>query len=101
MRLHARCEMSLHVDVPTPLIAMLRPRSGHGQWVVSDRYTLDPMVPIAEYVDVFGNLCQRLVAPKGAFSIRVATEVEVSPTICVEPSGWCAAIFAPESLLPR
>ena len=84
MRLDAGCEMSLSAEAPTPLIAMLRPRSGLGQWVVSETYQLEPFVPVVEYVDVFGNLCQRLVAPQGSFRIRVEAKLEVAPEITVE-----------------
>jgi transglutaminase-like putative cysteine protease len=96
MRLDAGCEMTLHVDAPTPLIAMLRPRSGLGQWIVSEKYSIEPFVPVFEYVDVFGNLCQRLVAPKGSFHIRVDATVESSPTITVDPK----APFTPIPELP-
>lgn len=96
MHLLAGCEMNLKVAAPTPLIAMLRPRSGHGQWVASERYTLTPHVPVTEYVDVFGNLCQRLVAPEGHFTIRVETEMHVPDFIRVEPT----ASFTPVQDLP-
>ena len=96
MRLLAGCEMNLSVDAATPLIAMLRPRSGHGQWVISEAYKIDPYVPVVEYVDVFGNLCQRLVAPKGAFSIRVEAEVEAPSEIATAPT----ARFTPIPDLP-
>jgi transglutaminase-like putative cysteine protease len=96
MRLLAGCEMNLTVDAPTPLIAMLRPRSGLGQWVVSEAYKIAPFVPVVEYVDVFGNLCQRLVAPEGSFSIRVEAEVEAAPEIATEPTAG----FTPIQDLP-
>lgn len=84
MRLDASCEMSLNVDAPTPLVAMLRPRSGEGQWVVSEAYEVEPFVPIVEYVDAYGNLCQRLTAPQGSFRIRVQATVETPDFIAVE-----------------
>ncbi|HET6338355.1 MAG TPA: transglutaminase family protein [Polyangiales bacterium] len=84
MRLDASCEMSLTADSPTPLVAMLRPRSGVGQWVVSEAYEIEPFVPVVEYVDGYGNLCQRLTAPKGSFRIRVEATIETADTIAVE-----------------
>jgi transglutaminase-like putative cysteine protease len=85
MRLRAGCNLNLRTDAETPLIAMLRPRSGEAQWVVSESYELDPFTPVTEYVDSFGNLCQRLVAPKGAFRLRVDVEVETADQIRVAP----------------
>lgn len=52
-------------------MAMLRPRSGDSQWMVQERYELSPPVPTTEYVDDHGNLCQRLVIPKGEMTIEV------------------------------
>jgi transglutaminase-like putative cysteine protease len=96
MRLEATCEMTLTADAPTPMIAMLRPRSGPAQWVAGEQYELEPFVPAVEYTDVFGNLCQRLVAPKGRFRISVQTKVETAPTIAVAKG----APFTPISELP-
>jgi len=97
MRLKAGCNLNLQTDDETPLIAMLRPRSGEGQWVVSESYELDPFTPVLEYVDTFGNLCQRLVAPKGAFRLRVDVVVETADQIRVTP----AAPYTPVPELPN
>jgi hypothetical protein len=40
----------------TPLILMLRPRSGMQQWVGRESYTLAPSAPVEEYTDIFGLL---------------------------------------------
>jgi hypothetical protein len=70
VRLEARCELTFDVSATTPMIMMLRPRSGYGQWVAREEYTLEPPVPVTEYTDTHGNLCQRIVAPPGRFSIH-------------------------------
>jgi transglutaminase-like putative cysteine protease len=54
---------------------MLRPRSGAEQWVASEEYRLDPGVPAVEFTDEYGNLCQRIIAPPGAFRIYTSAEV--------------------------
>lgn len=87
MRLEAKCQMQLSVDKPTPMIAMLRPRSGAGQWVVSETYNMSPFVPVIEYTDSYGNLCQRLTAPAGSFSIGVTAQVETAGQITVAPGA--------------
>jgi len=96
MRLEAKCTMTLNVDQPTPLVAMLRPRSGEGQWVASESYELEPFVPVTEYTDAFGNLCQRLVTPKGRFQIGVTAQVETADHITVAHG----APFTPPGDLP-
>jgi transglutaminase-like putative cysteine protease len=87
MRLKASCEMTLRAPGPTPLIAMLRPRSGEAQWILSERYEFDPFTRAVEYSDGFGNLCQRLVAPANGFRIRTEAIVEVEDAIAVHPGG--------------
>ena len=73
--LKAMCNLDFQVEVCTPLVLMLRPRSGAQQWVARESYTLSPHVPAVEYTDIYGNLCQRLVAPHGKFSIHTSAEV--------------------------
>lgn len=63
---------------PTPLILMLRPRSGMQQWISREAYTLSPSIRVEEYTDIFGNLCQRMVAPVGEFSVHTTTDVMIS-----------------------
>lgn len=65
------------------MVAMLRPRSGAAQWVMSERYELDPFVKAVEYVDTFGNLCQRFTAPAGKFRILTEVVIEVNDAITV------------------
>ncbi len=75
MRLHTRCDLTFDINVPTPFVLMLRPRSGAQQWVASETYTIVPSIPISEFTDNYGNLCQRLIAPTGPFSVHTAAEV--------------------------
>jgi hypothetical protein len=72
MRIRATCDLELHLTVATPLILMLRPQSGALQWVSREEYTFSESVGVYEYSDIFGNLCQRLLAPEGEFKIHTA-----------------------------
>jgi transglutaminase-like putative cysteine protease len=87
MRLKAGCELTLNVEGPTPLVAMLRPSSGLAQWIISERFEFEPFVPAVEYVDAFGNLCQRVVAPAEGLHIRTEVEIEVTDSIAVHRGG--------------
>ncbi len=77
MRLQTRCDLSFDITVPTPFVLMLRPRSGAQQWVASEKYAVVPSVPVSEFTDSYGNLCQRLVALPGNFSIHTRADVVV------------------------
>ena len=75
MWLRTGCNIAFAVHLPTPFILMLRPRSGSGQWVARESYTLKPSVPVVEYTDSYGNFCQRLIAPPGEFRIRTSADI--------------------------
>lgn len=95
MLLQAGCEIDLSAVAPTHLIAMLRPRSGVAQWLISERYDFEPFIKAVEYVDSFGNLCQRVTAPAGAFRIRTQVVLEVDESIAVDLH---AGLTPPEAL---
>ena len=87
MRLKASCDMRLVADERCPTVAMLRPSSGTAQWLASESYWFEPHVPSTEYVDAFGNLCQRFVIPKGGMRIRVDVVVDTEDQIAVAPDA--------------
>lgn len=78
MWLQASCSLEFNVSVSTPFLLMLRPRSGAQQWVAREQYVLAPSVPAVEFTDPFGNLCQRLVALPGPFSVQTSADIEVA-----------------------
>ncbi|MEP7338219.1 MAG: transglutaminase family protein [Acidobacteriota bacterium] len=96
MRLNAGCSLDFEVSAPTPMILMLRPRSGYGQWVSREEYVIEPHVPVSEYTDNHGNLCQRLVAPEGKFSITATATVDTADVIDISPG----AVFVLPANLP-
>ncbi|RYZ07627.1 MAG: transglutaminase family protein [Myxococcales bacterium] len=105
MKIQAGCDIQLSAPSPAPLVAMLRPRSGAAQWIISERYAFEPFVQAVEYVDSFGNLCQRMTAPAGSFRIHTEVLMEVSEAIAVDPGGGPTPIedlpdYALQFLLP-
>lgn len=87
MRLTARCELTLQADDDCPVVAMLRPRSGSAQWLESERCVFDPPVRPTQYVDAYGNLCQRFVIAKGHMRVRWQAVVEAEADIAVDPAA--------------
>jgi transglutaminase-like putative cysteine protease len=87
MHLKAGCDMILHAEAASAVVAMLRPCSGDAQWIQSESYLLEPRVPATEYVDVYGNLCQRLVIPRGEMRLKVETVVETADQIATAPQA--------------
>jgi transglutaminase-like putative cysteine protease len=100
MWMKAICNLEFQMPAQTPLVLMLRPRSGEQQWIARESYTLSPYVPVVEYTDTYGNLCQRLVAPVGAFSIHTSAEVMTADNIDIDRSAYFVEIQnLPETVL--
>jgi transglutaminase-like putative cysteine protease len=93
MKLNAGCELHFSVQAETPMILMLRPRSGAGQWIISEEYDIEPPVPVVEYTDMYGNLCQRLIAQPGPegqpapFQVRTSVAAQTDETIDTAPGA--------------
>ncbi len=87
MWLRTSCNLKFTVTSDTPFILMLRPRSGAQQWVARETYTLTPPVPAVEFTDAYGNLCQRLIAPVGEFTVNTSADVMTADMIDVAPGA--------------
>jgi len=92
MWLRTTCNLNFQMGDSTPLILMLRPRSGIHQWVAREAYTLLPSVPVEEYTDIFGNLCQRMVAPAGEFSVYTSADVMTADVVDKAPGAFFVEI---------
>jgi transglutaminase-like putative cysteine protease len=75
MWLRTICDLTFNITVPIPFVLMLRPRSGAQQWIGREEYRLVPSVPVFEFTDDYGNLCQRLIAPNGFFKVYTSADV--------------------------
>src|SRR5690606_24881255 len=75
------------INVETPFILMLRPRSGAQQWIAFQEYRVVPSVPVFEFTDSYGNLCQRLIAPPGSFGVHTCADVMTADTIDRAPGA--------------
>ncbi|MCY7349793.1 MAG: transglutaminase family protein [Cytophagaceae bacterium] len=100
MRLQAGCTLTFEAQAPTPLVLMLRPRSGTGQWMEREEYISKPNIPATEYTDSYGNLCQRLVVPTGHFEIRTEVIADTTDTSDVdEMAQYVPVENLPDSVL--
>jgi len=92
MWIRTTCNLEFQMGDSTPLTLMLRPRSGFQQWVARESYSLMPSVPVVEYTDIFGNLCQRLVAPAGYFSVNTSADAQTADEVDKDPGAWFVEI---------
>ena len=101
MKLHATCAIRVTAMSDCPMIAMLRPRSGQAQWVISNRFDLQPWAAVDEFADGYGNLCQRLVVPRGPMQITVEATMQVDRHLAVAMDAPPTPITElPASVLP-
>lgn len=71
MRILIGCEMTFDFIQPTPMIAILNVHSSRVSDLEGpDHLVTDPAVPVDGYRDVFGNWCNRFVAPMGRMTLR-------------------------------
>ncbi|GAB5406363.1 MAG: transglutaminase family protein [Aureliella sp.] len=101
MWMHASCFLDFNIPVSTPFLFMLRPRSGRQQWVGREQYVLTPSATAIEFTDPFGNLCQRLVAPPGRFSVHTSVDIECAEVSDVAPGAHFVSVESlPDETLP-
>ena len=81
MWLEIQCKFSFTITGDTPLVLMLRPRSGPNQWITKEEYRIEPCQPVVEFTDLYGNLCQRLVAKEGPLTIQHSAKVRVPESL--------------------
>lgn len=60
----------------TPLITLLRLRKEQSQFIINEALTITPNVHSTEYVDLYGNYCQRFLVPQGKFIIETSATVK-------------------------
>ena len=70
MRVRVGYEFGIRVPQDMPLILMVTPEeTRHRDFVAPEQIVTDPTVPLRRFRDRFGNICQRLVAPAGDFTL--------------------------------
>ena len=70
MRIRIGHEMTIQTPQDTPLICLTTPETARQRdYVFPEDFTTTPSVPVQSYVDRFGNICRRMMAPAGVFTI--------------------------------
>lgn len=76
-RVNVGCEFRYSAQVDTPAVFQVQPLALDPIVVVSGVTSLEPSGPLHDYVDLYGNPCQRLVIPAGLSTFRYDALVEV------------------------
>ena len=76
MRIKAGYDISFDLAAPTPFIALLSVHpSRHRDLLTPQRIVASPDVPLYHYIDSFGNVCTRVLAPAGEFALQTMFEI--------------------------
>ncbi|HUR34521.1 MAG TPA: transglutaminase family protein [Vicinamibacterales bacterium] len=77
MQLRAGFELIYRLPQDTPMILVVNVHDSRAaDLVVPDTLVTEPAVPVGQYVDGFGNHCNRLVAPAGEFRLTTNGVIE-------------------------
>ena len=91
MTLKTGCSLDYYSNEETPLILLLNLFKGASQTVIQEEWTTEPSVQMTEYVDMYGNICQRLIAPIGSFAVNT--------TGCVETDEYATVDYTADFML--
>jgi transglutaminase-like putative cysteine protease len=89
MKIRVGFEITYDFVAPTPMMLMLNVHPSRAADIIKpDQLRVSPAVPLTRYLDAFGNVCTRLVAPPGQLDIRTDALVADSglPDV-VEPAA--------------
>jgi len=89
MKIRVGFEITYDFVAPTPMMLKLKVHPSRAADIIKpDQLRVSPAVPLTRYLDAFGNVCTRLVAPPGRLDIRTDALVADSglPDV-VEPAA--------------
>ena len=83
MKIRVGFELVYEFVQATPMVLMLNVHpSRSGDLLKPDQLQISPLVPVSRYLDAFGNICRRLVAPAG--QIQISTDAIVADSGLVD-----------------
>ena len=77
LHLHVGCGVTYEVPHPTPILFVVRAQDSGDQRVLRESRVIDPLVPVDQVLDSYGNTVWRMVAPAGTLRVRYDALVSV------------------------
>jgi transglutaminase-like putative cysteine protease len=75
-RIRVGCEARFTASMPTPVVLQMEPRPDGAPRILRHVWETDPITPLHEFVDIYGNVCYRATMPAGAFRVSYDAVVE-------------------------
>ncbi|MBK4215953.1 transglutaminase family protein [Paracoccus caeni] len=97
MLLRVGHRITIRTQQDTPLICMVTPHvSRHDDYTAPEKMQTDPQVPVHSYFDAYGNICRRLVAPAGLFTL--SSDITLRDDGARDPVDYAAEEWQVEAL---
>ncbi|MFL5804520.1 MAG: transglutaminase family protein [Roseiflexaceae bacterium] len=77
LHLHVGCGVIYEVPHPTPILFVVQAQDSGDQRVLRESRVIDPLVPVDQVLDSYGNTVWRMVAPAGTLRVRYDALVSV------------------------
>lgn len=92
MLLKASSFFEFYAEYPVTSIFMLRSKSAPTQIIRQEAFLTTPLLPLSEYIDGYGNICQRTILPAGVTTIESNVIAECDMDIDVHTDAAYVAI---------
>ncbi|SEL57555.1 Transglutaminase-like enzyme, putative cysteine protease [Pseudoxanthomonas sp. GM95] len=94
MKMLAGCELLLEAEAPSPVVSMLRPRDAQCVWRVDGRTGFQSRHAFEEYLDTFGNFCQRFWVPEGQMRVSIEATLDADDALAFDEAAGLVTPFA-------
>jgi transglutaminase-like putative cysteine protease len=72
------CDFTYRAEVDTPTVFQVRPARDQDVRVTNERLSFEPDLAMRHYLDLYGNLCSRVVLPDGPSTMHYSALAEVA-----------------------
>jgi transglutaminase-like putative cysteine protease len=73
---HIGCQFEYSAQHEVPAIILVRPGGRDGVRIMTESWITTPSLPYHDYVDIYGNVCRRVVFPAGLVTLWYDARVE-------------------------
>ena len=99
MRIDIGFDIALQLQSPNGLICLLNVHPDRRADVEQgDAITVQPALPMAEHLDLFGNRCLRISVPQGITAVRLSNRATVRDSGQPDMVNWAARQHEPQDL---
>lgn len=92
MKLTLGCSLTYLAKTETPVITLLKLRKEVESSISKSVFEVIPKMEVNEYLDFYGNYCQRFLIPKGFFSLKTTFEIKVEDRLTIPSKTEIALI---------